>query len=98
MDYYKTVVVLIDKPCGIVSSSRSASYNHFCYKYVNCTFLPRLNFRQQKFAVSLTYFERALDLMQKKYGHDSPPLISVFQSLGRVSSTVFDYEGLAVGF
>jgi len=67
-------------------------------KYVNCTFLPRLNFRQQKFAVSLTYFERALDLMQKKYGHDSPPLISVFQSLGRVSSTVFDYEGLAVGF
>ena len=45
----------------------------------------RLNFRQQKFAVSLTYFERALDLMQKKYGQDGPQLISVYQSLGRVS-------------
>ena len=35
--------------------------------------------------MSLTYFERALDMMQKKYGHDSAQLISVYQSLGRVS-------------
>jgi len=35
--------------------------------------------------VSLTYFESSLDMMQKKYGHDSAQLISVYQSLGRVS-------------
>ena len=50
--------------------------------------LFRLNFRQQKYAVSLTYFERALDLMQKKYGQDGPQLISVYQSLGRVSLNI----------
>jgi len=50
--------------------------------------LFRLNFRQKKFAVSLTYFEHALDLMQKKYGQDSAQLISVYQSLGRVSFDV----------
>lgn len=49
-----------------------------------CLAIGRLNFRRQKFAVSLTYFERALDMMQEKYGHDSPQLISVYQSLGRV--------------
>ena len=55
--------------------------------YLGCLVVAlfRLNFRQQKFAVSLTYFERALDLMQKKYGKDGPQLISVYQSLGRVS-------------
>ena len=50
-----------------------------------CHDVYRLNFRQQKFALSLTYFERALDVMQKKYGDDNPQLISVYQSLGRVS-------------
>jgi len=45
----------------------------------------RLNFRRAKFAVSLTYFEHALAAMQKKYGDDSAQLISVYQSLGRVS-------------
>jgi len=49
----------------------------------------RLNFRRQRFAVSLTYFERALDMMQKKYGRDSAQLISVYQSLGRVSLNHF---------
>ena len=54
-----------------------------------CVVSFRLNFRRQRFAVSLTYFERALDMMQKKYGHGSAQLISVYQSLGRVSLNHF---------
>jgi tetratricopeptide (TPR) repeat protein len=49
-----------------------------------CLASGRLNFHQQKYAVSITYFERAIDMMQKRYGSDSPQLISVYQSLGRV--------------
>jgi len=69
-----TVVAVISIICYFLLTS-----SHFL------VVLFRLNFRQQRFAVSLTYFERALDMMQKKYGHDSAQLISVYQSLGRVS-------------
>jgi hypothetical protein len=48
--------------------------------------------------VSVSYFEQALDAMQKKYGQDSSQLISVYQSLGRVSfpknSNSFSIEAL----
>jgi len=62
-----------------------------CIFYNILLLFHRLNFRRQKFAVSLTYFERALDMMQEKYGHDSPQLISVYQSLGRVSLPALNY-------
>ena len=45
----------------------------------------RLNFGLKKYAVSISYYEQALDVIQKIYGSKSNQLISVYQSLGRVS-------------
>ena len=45
----------------------------------------RLSATQQKHAMAITYFEKTLDLMETKFGKDSPELIPVYQGMGLVS-------------
>ncbi|ELT89607.1 hypothetical protein CAPTEDRAFT_190411 [Capitella teleta] len=49
--------------------------------------LAKLHAKQQKFALSMTYFEKTLDFLEKKHGPDSAYLIPIYQNLGTVEQS-----------
>ncbi len=53
--------------------------------------LGKLHAHQQKCALALTDYDKALGQMEEKYGKDSVELIAVYQAMGRIEQSMGDH-------
>ena len=67
-------------PAGATSPSAE-----FYFPVVKRFFFGRLSWRQKKYAVAGTQFDKVIDLTRRKYGDDAVELIPIYQECGRVS-------------